>query len=78
MVESNYPVEKMGIGMPALWNMFKRLTAGASAAEKKAIFSGTANRVYRLGLVDPAADRADLFLSRSDCSLTLGMKTEVV
>ena len=44
------PVEKMGIGMPALWNMFKRLTAGASAAEKKAIFSGTANRVYRLGL----------------------------
>ena len=47
MVESNYPVEKMGIGMPALWNMFKRLTAGASAAEKKAIFSGTANRVYR-------------------------------
>jgi L-fuconolactonase len=52
MVESNYPVEKMGIGMPALWNMFKRLTAGASAAEKKAIFSGTANRVYRLGLAD--------------------------
>src|ERR1044072_9152069 len=50
MVESNYPVENMGIGMPALWNMFKRLTAGASAAEKKAIFSGTANRVYRLGL----------------------------
>jgi len=50
MVESNYPVEKMGIGMPALWNMFKRLTAGASADEKKAIFSGTANRVYKLGL----------------------------
>jgi predicted TIM-barrel fold metal-dependent hydrolase len=36
--------------MPALWNMFKRLTAGASADEKKAIFSGTADRVYRLGL----------------------------
>ena len=52
MVESNYPVEKMGIGTAALWNMFKRLTAGASAAEKKAIFSGTANRVYRLGLAD--------------------------
>src|ERR1044072_2661707 len=28
MVESNYPVEKMGIGMPALWNLFQRLTAG--------------------------------------------------
>ena len=24
MVESNYPVEKMGIGTAALWNMFKR------------------------------------------------------
>jgi hypothetical protein len=28
------------------------MTAGASPAEKKAIFSGTANRVYRLGLAD--------------------------
>jgi predicted TIM-barrel fold metal-dependent hydrolase len=52
MVETNYPVEKMGIGTAALWNAFKRMTAGASADEKKAIFSGTANRVYRLGLAD--------------------------
>ena len=50
MVESNFPVEKMGIGAAALWNALKRLTAGASADEKTAIFSGTANRVYRLGL----------------------------
>ena len=50
MVESNYPVEKMGIGPRALWNAFKHMTAGASADEKAAIFSGTANRVYRLGL----------------------------
>jgi L-fuconolactonase len=50
MVESNYPVEKMGIGTRALWNAFKRMVAGASADEKKAIFSGTANRAYRLGL----------------------------
>jgi predicted TIM-barrel fold metal-dependent hydrolase len=50
MVESNYPVDKMGIGPAALWNAFKCMTAGASADEKKAIFSGTANRVYRLGL----------------------------
>jgi hypothetical protein len=28
------------------------MTSGASADEKKAIFSGTANRVYRLGLAD--------------------------
>lgn len=50
VVESNYPVDKMGIGPAALWNAFKRMTSGASADEKKAIFSGTANRVYRLGL----------------------------
>jgi L-fuconolactonase len=48
LFESNFPVEKMGIGFAALWNAFKRLTAGASAAEKQALFSGTARRVYRL------------------------------
>ena len=45
-----YGSRQMGIGPAALWNAFKRLTAGASASEKTAIFSGTANRVYRLGL----------------------------
>ncbi len=48
MVESNFPVEKMGIGYGAMWNTFKRITAGASAAEKAAIYSGTAKRVYKL------------------------------
>ncbi len=48
MVESNFPVEKMGIGYAALWNALKRVTAKASADEKRAIFSGTAERVYRL------------------------------
>jgi predicted TIM-barrel fold metal-dependent hydrolase len=48
MFESNFPVEKMGIGYAALWNAFKRLAAGASADEKLALFSGTARRVYRL------------------------------
>lgn len=50
MVESNFPVEKMGIGYAGLWNAFKRMLAGASDDEKKAIFSGTASRVYRLDL----------------------------
>jgi len=50
MVESNFPVEKMGIGYGALWNALKRLAAGASSDEKRAIFSGTAQRVYRLDL----------------------------
>jgi predicted TIM-barrel fold metal-dependent hydrolase len=48
MFESNFPVDKMGIGWAGLWNTFKRITAGASAAEKQALFSGTARRVYRL------------------------------
>ena len=48
MFESNFPVEKMGIGWAALWNTFKRIVTGASAEEKQALFSGTARRVYRL------------------------------
>jgi L-fuconolactonase len=48
MFESNFPVDKMGIGYRALWNAFKRIAAGASPEEKVALFSGTARRVYRL------------------------------
>lgn len=48
MFESNFPVEKMGSGWVVLWNAFKRLAAGASEAEKLALFSGTARRAYRL------------------------------
>jgi predicted TIM-barrel fold metal-dependent hydrolase len=46
--ESNFPVDKMGIGYAALWNAFKRIAAGASGDEKIALFSGTARRVYHL------------------------------
>jgi predicted TIM-barrel fold metal-dependent hydrolase len=46
--ESNFPVDRMGIGYAALWNAFKRIASGASADEKRALFSGTARRVYRL------------------------------
>jgi predicted TIM-barrel fold metal-dependent hydrolase len=48
MFESNFPVEKMGIGWLALWNAFKRIAAGASEDEKHALFHDTAKRVYRL------------------------------
>jgi len=48
MFESNFPVEKMGIGWVALWNAFKRIASGASADEKRALFNGTARRIYRL------------------------------
>ncbi|WP_424814686.1 amidohydrolase family protein [Roseococcus sp. YIM B11640] len=48
MFESNFPVDKGMCGYAELWNAFKRLTQGASAAEREALFSGTAARVYRL------------------------------
>jgi L-fuconolactonase len=47
-------VDEMGIGYAALWNAFKRVTAGASAADKRALFSGTARRAYRLADPSPA------------------------
>ena len=48
MFESNFPPDKQSGGYTELWNAFKRITAGASAAEKAALYSGTAARVYRL------------------------------
>lgn len=48
LFESNFPVEKMGIGWVALWNSFKRIAAGCSEDEKRALFAGTARRAYRL------------------------------
>jgi L-fuconolactonase len=48
MFESNFPVDKMGIGYAALWNAFKRIAAGASPDEKADLFAGTAQRAYRL------------------------------
>jgi L-fuconolactonase len=50
MFESNFPVDKITSGYGVLWNAFKRLAAKASAAEKTALFSGTAARVYKLAL----------------------------
>jgi L-fuconolactonase len=48
MFESNFPPDKQSGGYSELWNAFKRITSGASAAEKQALYSGTAARVYRL------------------------------
>ena len=49
MFESNFPVDKGSCGYAALWNAFKRIAAGYSAAEKAALFAGTASKFYRLG-----------------------------
>lgn len=48
MFESNFPVDKVTCSYTVLWNSFKRLTAGYSAAEKAQLFHDTAARVYRL------------------------------
>jgi L-fuconolactonase len=48
MFESNFPPDKQSGGYTELWNAFKRITAGASAAEKKALYSGTAASVYHM------------------------------
>ncbi len=48
MFESNFPPDKQSGGYTELWNAFKRITAGASASEKTALYSGTAARIYRM------------------------------
>jgi L-fuconolactonase len=48
MFESNFPVDKGSCSYAALWNAFKRIAAGGSAAEKAALFAGTATKFYRL------------------------------
>ena len=53
MFESNFPVEKMGIGWAALWNAFKRIAAGASADEKRALFHDTAQTDLSVGMRQP-------------------------
>ena len=48
MFESNHPVDRWGADYRTLWNAFKRLASDASADEKRALFSGTAARFYRI------------------------------
>lgn len=48
MFESNFPVDRWGADYATLWNAFKRLAAGASAAEKRDLFAASAARFYRI------------------------------
>jgi predicted TIM-barrel fold metal-dependent hydrolase len=50
MFESNFPVDKGMYSYPVMWNAFKRIASGCSAAEKTALFSGAATKAYRLSL----------------------------
>src|SRR5437764_15029763 len=49
MFESNFPVDKGSGSYQMFWNAFKRIAQGCSAAEKTALFSGAASKLYRLG-----------------------------
>ena len=48
MFESNFPVDKTGIGYRVLWNFFKRVSSGYTAAERSQLFANTPRRTYRL------------------------------
>ncbi|MEJ0048126.1 MAG: amidohydrolase family protein [Rhodospirillales bacterium] len=48
--ESNFPVDAQSCDYVSLWNAFKLLTANAAQADREALFSGTAERLYRLAL----------------------------
>jgi predicted TIM-barrel fold metal-dependent hydrolase len=48
MYESNFPVQKRWCSYQVCWNAFKRISAGASAAEKTDLFAGSAARAYRI------------------------------
>jgi L-fuconolactonase len=48
MFESNFPVDRWGADYATLWNAFKLIARGASAGEKRDLFSRAATRFYRI------------------------------
>jgi len=48
MFESNFPVDRLSISYPVLWNGLKKIASGFSETEQDAMFSRTAKRVYQL------------------------------
>lgn len=48
MFQSNFPVDKLSIAYPVLFNGFKKIVADFSEDEKDAMFYGTAARIYRI------------------------------
>ena len=48
MFESNFPPDKVGYSYNVLFNAFKRMSKDYSAAERAAMFQGTAEQTYRI------------------------------
>ena len=57
MFESNFPVDRVSVSYRDLYNAFKLMVADFSQADKDALFSGTARRVYRLPAPSSKASR---------------------
>ena len=56
MFESNFPVDKGTASYTVVWNAFKKSAMHLSSQERDALFFGTANRTYSLGLPLPSLD----------------------
>jgi len=48
MFESNFPVDRLSLSYPVLWNGLKKIAAGFSEDEKQLLFHDTAARIYGL------------------------------
>jgi predicted TIM-barrel fold metal-dependent hydrolase len=48
MFESNFPVDRLSLSYPVLWNALKKIAARYSADERASMFEGTARRVYAI------------------------------
>ena len=48
MFESNFPVDRLSVSYPVLWNALKKIASRFSAEERDQMFWGTAARVYSL------------------------------
>jgi predicted TIM-barrel fold metal-dependent hydrolase len=48
MFESNFPVDKVSFSYRTMWNAYKKLSQGMNDADRTQLFSGTAERVYRI------------------------------
>jgi L-fuconolactonase len=52
MFESNFPVDRQGLGYTVVWNAFQKIAQDYSNEEQDALFSETAIRVYRIGALE--------------------------
>jgi predicted TIM-barrel fold metal-dependent hydrolase len=51
MLESNFPIDRFSVSYNVMWNAMKKMTAQYSATERTSLFSGTAQRIYKLPAV---------------------------